>query len=396
MQRSRRVSPSPTILATQRARDLQAAGRDVISLAAGEPDFDTPDHIKAAAIEAVRRGETKYTAVDGTPELKEAIAGKFARDNGLSFSPAQISVAPGGKAIIFNALSATLNPGDEVIIPAPHWPSYPGIALLAGGKPVIVETEAANGFLLTPELLDKAITPKTRWLILNSPSNPTGAMYGAEDLKAIADALRPRPHVMTLSDDIYEKLVYDGGRFATIAGEAPDLTKRVLTMNGASKSFAMTGWRIGFAGGPEWLIAAMADVMSQTTGNPSSISQAAATAALNGGQGFLGGWRATFSRRRDLVVSALNSAPGLSCEAPQGAFYVFASCRGAIGARAPADRVISSDADFVDALLEAQGVALVPGSAFGASPYFRLSFAAADDALEEACRRIRRFCESLT
>ncbi|MEO1013586.1 MAG: pyridoxal phosphate-dependent aminotransferase [Pseudomonadota bacterium] len=391
-----RIAPSPTLAATQKARDLAASGKDIISLAAGEPDFDTPEHIKAAAIEAIKRGETKYTAVDGTPELKAAIAAKFARDNGLSFRAQQISVAPGGKAVIYNAFLATLNPGDEVIVPAPYWASYPDIARLAGGAPVIVPTREEDGFLLTPEVLARTITPRTRWLILNSPANPTGAVYDAEALLAIADVLRTAEHVMTLSDDIYEKLIYDDRQFATLASVAPDLSNRILTMNGASKAYAMTGWRIGYAGGPAPLIKAMAKVMSQTTGNPSSISQAAAAAALNADQAFLDDWRRAFQRRRDATVAMINDAAGLSCATPGGAFYIFASCSGAIGARTPDGREITCDVDFADALLDAEGVAIVAGAAFGASPYIRLSYAASDVALAEACSRIRRFCDRLS
>ncbi|MBB5518423.1 pyridoxal phosphate-dependent aminotransferase [Amphiplicatus metriothermophilus] len=390
-----RVKPSPTLAVTQKARELKAQGVDVISLGAGEPDFDTPDHVKEAAIEAIRRGETKYTAVDGIPELKQAIVRKFRRDNDLEFKTSQISVAPGGKAVIFNALLATLNLGDEVVIPAPYWVSYPDMALLCGAKPVIVETRAEDGFRLSPEALEAAITPRTRWLILNSPSNPTGAAYDARSLKALADALARHPQVMILSDDMYEHIVYDGFRFSTIAQVAPELYDRTLTVNGASKAYAMTGWRIGYAGGPEKLVKAMAKVMSQSTSNPCSISQWATLAALDGPHDFLAERNRAFRERRDMVVSMLNDAPGLSCATPEGAFYVYPSCAGAIGKTAPSGRRIKTDEDFAAALLEAEAVAVVFGAAFGLSPFFRISYAAAKDLLEEACRRIQRFCASL-
>ncbi|MBI1365217.1 MAG: aminotransferase class I/II-fold pyridoxal phosphate-dependent enzyme [Alphaproteobacteria bacterium] len=390
-----RVKPSPTLAVTQKARELKASGAPVISLGAGEPDFDTPDHIKQAAIDAIRRGETKYTAVDGIPELKAAIAAKFKRDNALDYRPNEISVAPGGKAVIFNALTATLNPGDEVIIPAPYWVSYPDMALLAGGDPVIVETRPENGFRLQPEDLERAVTSKTRWLILNSPSNPTGAAYDAAALKALAEVLLRHPHVMILSDDMYEHIIYDGFEFATIAAVEPRLFERTLTVNGASKAYAMTGWRIGYAGGPEKLIKAMAKVMSQSTSNPCSVSQWASVAALNGDHSFLAERNRAFKERRDMVVSMLNEADGISCATPEGAFYVYPSCAGAIGKTAPSGKRIGDDADFADALLEAENVAVVFGAAFGLAPYFRISYAAAKAELEEACRRIQRFCASL-
>lgn len=391
-----RIQPSPTIAISAKARALQAAGRRVIGLAAGEPDFDTPDSIKEAAVRAIRAGWTKYTDPDGTPELKAAICAKFARENGLDYAPAQIHVAPGGKAVIWNALLATLSPGDEVVIPAPYWVSYPDMTLLAGGAPVIAPTEQAQGFRLTPEALERAITPRTRWLILNSPSNPTGAGYAAEHLRALAEVLLRHPHVWVLSDDIYEHLVYDGFAFATIAQVEPRLYDRTLTMNGVSKAYAMTGWRIGYAGGPEPLIRLMSKAISQTTSNPCSISQAAAAEALNGPQDVLPERASAFAARRDLVVSMLNQAAGLACARPQGAFYVYPSLAGLLGRRTPGGAVIDSDEAFAGALLEAQDVAVVHGAAFGASPHFRVSYATSTEVLEDACTRIQRFCASLT
>ena len=390
-----RISPSPTLMMTQRARDLKAKGATVISLAAGEPDFDTPDHIKDAAIAAIRRGETKYTAVDGIPELKAAVAAKFRRDNNLDYSASQISVAPGGKAIIYNAIMASMNEGDEAVIPAPYWVSYPDIVQLAGGKPVIVETTEAEGFRLTPEALDKAITTKTKWLIFNSPSNPTGAAYDRQHLRAVADVLLDHPHVMALTDDIYEHLLYDGRKFSTLAEVEPRLFDRTLTLNGASKAYAMTGWRIGYAGGPEKLVAAMAKIMSQSTTNPCSISQWAAVAALNGDHGFLTERNEAFRARRDRVVAMLNEAQGIRCRTPEGAFYVYPSCAGVIGKTAPSGKKIATDEDFALELLDSESVALVFGQAFGLSPYFRISYAASMAELEEACRRIQRFCGAL-
>lgn len=390
-----RISPSPTLAMTQRARDLKASGKDIIGLSAGEPDFDTPDHVKEAAIAAIKRGETKYTAVDGIAELKKAVAAKFRRDNNLNYSLSQISVAPGGKAVIYNAIMASMNPGDEAIIPAPYWVSYPDIVQLAGGTPIIIKTSETDGFRLRPEALDRAITPKTKWLIFNSPSNPSGAAYDRVSIKAITDVLLKHPHVMVLTDDIYEHILYDGCEFATIAEVEPRLFDRTLTLNGASKSYAMTGWRIGYAGGPEKLIAAMAKIMSQSTTNPCSISQWAAVAALNGDHGFLAERNAAFKVRRDRVVSMLNEAKGLSCRTPEGAFYVYPSCKGVIGKTTPTGKMISNDEDFALALLDAEGVAVVFGAAFGLSPYFRISYAAAMAELEEACRRIQRFCASL-
>jgi len=390
-----RVKPSATLAADAKARELKAQGRDVIGLAAGEPDFDTPDNIKDAAIKAIRDGKTKYTNVDGIPELKEAICAKFARENGLSYKPSQINVSPGGKPVIYNAMVATLNPGDEVIIPAPYWVSYPDMVLLAGGEPKFITTEAP-GFRLDPADLEAAITPRTRWLILNSPSNPTGAAYTRAELRAIADVLMRHPHVWVLTDDMYEHLVFDDFEFTTIAQVEPGLYERTLTMNGVSKAYAMTGWRIGYAGGPEPLINLMRKVMSQTTSNPASISQYAAVEALNGPQGFIKPNQTLFQGRRDLVVSMLNQAKGLSCPCPEGAFYVYPSCEGLIGKTAPSGKVIETDGDFASELLEAEGVAVVMGAAFGLSPFFRISYATSNAVLEEACSRIQRFCTSVS
>lgn len=391
-----RVKPSPTIAVTQKARELKAQGIDVIGLGAGEPDFDTPDNIKAAAIDAIQRGETKYTAVDGIPELKEAIAAKFKRDNGLDYKTSQITVAPGGKPIIYNAMVATLNPGDEVIIPRPYWVSYPDMVVLAGGVPVFVDTTLENNFRVQPEDLEAAITDRTKWFIFNSPSNPTGAAYSHTQLKTLTDVLVKHSHVWTLTDDMYEHLVYDDFKFATPAEVEPKLYDRTLTMNGASKAYAMTGWRIGYAGGPEALIKAMGKVISQTTSNPTSISQWATVEALNGPQDFLKERAEVFKGRRDLVVSMLNQASGLSCPTPEGAFYVYPCCEGCIGKKTPGGKTIESDADFAEALLEDEAVAVVHGEAFGLSPFFRVSYATSTEALEEACTRIQRFCASLT
>ncbi|AMW34761.1 pyridoxal phosphate-dependent aminotransferase [Haematospirillum jordaniae] len=389
------IKPSPTIAVTQKAADLKAAGRDVIGLGAGEPDFDTPDHVKAAAKAAMDRGETKYTPVAGTLVLRKAIVEKFHRENGLTYTPDQITVGCGGKQVIYNAIMATVDTGDEVIIPAPYWVSYPDITLLAGGTPVFVACGEADGFKLTPAALEKAITPKTKWLILNSPSNPTGAAYSADDLRALADVLLKHPHVWVMTDDMYEHLVYDGFRFATIAQVEPKLVDRTLTMNGVSKSFAMTGWRVGYAGGPLPLIKAINMVQSQSSTHTSSISQAAAAAALSQPMDFFPAWREAFRARRDLVVRMLNAAKGLTCLTPEGAFYVYPSCAGIIGKKAPSGRTISSDSDFVTELLEAEGVAAVQGEAFGLSPYFRISYATSEQVLTEACTRIQRFCASL-
>ena len=390
-----RIKPSPTIAVTTKARELQAAGRDVIGLGAGEPDFDTPDNIKEAANRAIASGETKYTAVDGTPALKKAICAKFARENGLTYTPDQITVGNGGKQVLFNALLATLNPGDEVIIPAPYWVSYPDMVLLAEGTPVAVEGPADKGFKLQPADLEKAITPKTKWLILNSPSNPTGAAYSWDEMKALTDVLVRHPHVWIMSDDMYEHLLYDGLSFATPAQVEPKLYDRTLTVNGVSKAYAMTGWRIGYAGGPKELIKAIAMMQSQSTSNPSSISQAAAVEALNGTQEFLKPRADAFRERRDLVVSMLNQSKGIHCHKPEGAFYVYPSCAGTIGKKTPEGKVIETDEDFVTYLLEAEGVAVVQGSAFGLAPFFRISYATSTEALEEACRRIQRACANL-
>jgi aspartate aminotransferase len=391
-----RIQPSATIAATQKARDLKAQGRDVIGLGAGEPDFDTPDNIKEAAIEAIRRGETKYTAVDGIPELKQAICDKFKRENGLTYEPAQAFVAPGGKPILFNAMIATLNPGDEVIIPAPYWVSYPDIVALAGGTPVSVATTIENNFKLTPADLEAAITPKTKWFIFNSPSNPSGAAYSHDELKALTDVLVKHEQVWILTDDMYEHLVYDDFKFATPAQVEPKLYDRTLTMNGVSKAYSMTGWRIGYCAGPVELIKAMTKVQSQSTSNPTSISQWAAVEALNGTQDFIPERAAVFKERRDLVVSMLNQATGLKCPTPEGAFYVYPSCEGLIGKKTPEGKVIENDEDFAIALIEAEGVSVVHGAAFGLSPFFRISYATSTEALTEACERIQRFCASLT
>ena len=390
-----RVKPSATLAVTARARELKREGRDVIGLGAGEPDFDTPDNIKAAAIEAIHRGETKYTDADGMPELKAAIVAKFARENGLTYAANQIHVASGGKPVIFNAFVATLNPGDEVIVPAPYWVSYPDMVLLAGGEPVTVIGEEADGFKLRPEVLDAAITPKTKWLILNSPSNPTGAAYTRAELEALAVVLRKHPQVWILTDDMYEHLVYGGFDYVTIAQAAPDLYDRTLTCNGVSKAYAMTGWRIGYAGGPKPLIDLMRKVASQTTSNPSSISQWAAVEALNGPQDFLAERAGAFERRRDLVVSMLNQAAGVRCPTPEGAFYVYPSIEDLIGKTTETGVVITDDEVFTAELLNAEGVAVVQGAAFGLSPYFRISYATSEAVLEEGCRRIQTFCASL-
>lgn len=390
-----RVAPSATLAATAKARELKRQGRNIISLGAGEPDFDTPENIKAAAIAAIQRGETKYTDVDGLPELKAAIVAKFARENGLSYTTAQIHVAPGGKPVIYNAFVATLSPGDEVIVPAPYWVSYPDMVLLASGDPVFVTGEEADGFKLRPEVLEAAITSRTKWLILNSPSNPTGAAYTRAELVALAEVLRRHPHVWILTDDMYEHLTYGGFEYTTIAQVAPDLYDRTLTVNGVSKAYAMTGWRIGYAGGPKPLIDLMRKVASQTTSNPASISQWAAVEALNGPQDFLPERCAAFERRRDLVVSMLNQASGIRCPTPEGAFYVYPSIEGLIGRTAQDGTVIDNDETFATALLEAEGVSVVHGAAFGLSPYFRISYATSEDVLEDACARIQRFAASL-
>ena len=390
-----RIKPSPTIAATTRARELKAAGRDVIGLGAGEPDFDTPDHVKDAAIKAIKDGQTKYTAVDGTPELKAAIAAKFKRDHGLTYAPAQISVGAGGKQVLYNALMATLNPGDEVVIPAPYWVSYPDMVLLAGGEPVIAMTGEQRGFKLRPEDLEAAMTKRTKWVILNSPSNPTGAAYSRDQLKTVCEVLARHPQVWVMSDDIYEKVIYGNFVFSTPAEVEPALYERTLTVNGVSKAYAMTGWRIGYAGGPRPLIEAMAMIQSQSTSNPTSIAQAAAVAALNGDHAFLAPRNAAFQRRRDRVVAMLNQAPGLRCLTPEGAFYVYPSCAGTIGRKTPDGKTIRTSEDFATYLLEAVGVAVVHGTAFGLDPYFRISYATSDALLKAACERIQNACAAL-
>jgi aspartate aminotransferase len=390
-----RVKPSATIAVTDKARALKAAGRNVIGLGAGEPDFDTPANIKLAAIHAIEAGKTKYTDVGGIPELKEAIIGKFSRENGLTYKPNQIIVGTGGKQVLYNALMATINPGDEVIIPAPYWVSYPEMVALAGGEPVAVVCPASTGFKLRPEDLEKAITPKTKWVILCSPSNPTGSAYTRSELKALTDVLVKHPHVWVMTDDMYEHLVYDDFVFTTAAQVEPSLYDRTLTVNGVSKAYCMTGWRIGYAGGPAQLIKAMATIQSQSTSNPSSIAQWASVEALNGPQDFIAANNKVFKERRDLVVSMLNQASGIECPRPEGAFYVYPSCAGTIGKTAPTGKVIDNDETFVTELLESEGVAVVQGSAFGLGPAFRISYATKTSDLEDACKRIQRFCGNL-
>ncbi|HPA37634.1 MAG TPA: pyridoxal phosphate-dependent aminotransferase [Phenylobacterium sp.] len=390
-----RVKPSATLAADAKARELKAQGRNVISLAAGEPDFDTPENVKEAAIKAIRDGKTKYTNVDGIPELKEAIVAKFQRENGLTYKTSQVNVSPGGKPVIWNAMIATLSPGDEVIIPTPYWVSYWDIVLLAGGAPVAVATTADTGFKLQAADLEAAITPKTKWVFLNSPSNPSGAAYTRAELKAIADVLLRHPHVMILTDDMYEHLVFGDFEFTTIAQVEPALYDRTLTMNGVSKAYAMTGWRIGYAAGPEPLIKLMAKVMSQTTSNPCSISQWAAVEALNGTQEFIKPNAKLFEGRRDLVVSMLNQAQGIHCPTPEGAFYVYPSVEKLLGKTSPSGKVIQNDQDFAVELLEQEGVSVVFGAAFGLSPFFRISYATSNAVLEDACGRIQRFCANL-
>lgn len=390
-----RVKPSATIAVTNKARELKAAGKDVIGLGAGEPDFDTPQHIKDAAKAAIDAGLTKYTAVDGIPELKQAICEKFARENGLTYAPSQITVSTGGKQVLYNALMATMNPGDEVLIPAPYWVSYPDMVLLAGGEPVAIDAGIETNFKITPAQLEAAITPKTKWFIFNSPSNPSGAGYTKDELKALTDVLMRHPQVWVMTDDMYEHIAYPPFEFATPAQVEPGLYDRTLTCNGVSKAYAMTGWRIGYAGGPEALIKAMGKIQSQSTSNPSSISQYAALAALTGPQDYIAESRVAFQRRRDLVVSMLNQAAGIQCPTPEGAFYVYPSVAGCIGKTAPSGKVIETDEDFANELLEQEGVAVVFGAAFGASPCFRVSYATSDEQLTEACERIQRFCGSL-
>ena len=389
-----KIKPSPTIAVTQKARELKAAGKDVIGLGAGEPDFDTPDNIKEAAIKAIRDGDTKYTAVDGTPVLKKAIVNKFKRENNLDYDLDQITVGAGGKHVIYNAMMATLNEGDEVIVPAPYWVSYPDMVLLAGGTPIILECDEKQGFKLSPSELDKAITPKTKWIILNSPSNPTGACYSESDILELSKILIKHSHVYILSDDIYEHVVYEGFKFFTIA-QIKELKDRVLTMNGVSKAYSMTGWRIGYAAGPKDIIKAIAKIQSQSTTNPSSISQAAAVEALNGKQDFIKERAKSFQERRDFVVSSLNQIEGIECLNPDGAFYVFPSCKALIGKKDPNGNVINNDTDFVKSLLEHSGIAVVQGSAFGLEGFFRISYATSMENLKKALEKIKNFCKEL-
>ena len=390
----KRIKPSPTLAVTQKARELKAAGKDVISLGAGEPDFDTPDNIKQAAIKAINDGDTKYTAVDGTPVLKHAIIKKFKRENNLEYQADQVTVGAGGKHVIYNAMVATLNEGDEVVIPAPYWVSYPDIVLLAGGTPVILECNEKQGFKINPSELEKSITKKTKWIILNSPSNPTGACYSEDDIKEIAKVLIKHPHVYILSDDIYEHVTYEGFKFFTIA-QIAELKERVLTMNGVSKAYSMTGWRIGYAAGPKEIIKAIAKIQSQSTTNPSSISQAAAVEALNGTQDFIKKRATSFQERRDFVVKALNAIDGIECLNPDGAFYVFPSCKGLIGKKDSNEKKIKTDTDFVQSLLENSGVAVVQGSAFGLEGFFRISYATSMGNLKKALEKISTFCKNL-
>ncbi|MEQ1686990.1 MAG: pyridoxal phosphate-dependent aminotransferase [Sphingopyxis sp.] len=390
-----RIQPSATLAMTQRVGELKRAGVDIIGLSAGEPDFDTPDFVKEAAIAAIRAGQTKYTDVGGTPELRSAVAAKFKRENGLDYTLNQVIVGVGGKHVLFNALAATIDALDEVIIPAPYWVSYPDIVAYAGGTPVFIAAGAAQGYKITPAQLDAAISPRTRWLILNSPSNPTGAAYSAAELTALGEVLRRHPQVMILTDDMYEHVWYADTLFATIAQVCGDLYDRVLTVNGCSKAYAMTGWRIGYAGGPAWLVGAMAKLQSQSTSNPCSIAQAAATAALNGPQDFLDERNAAFRARRDMVVAMLSDAPGLHCPTPEGAFYVYPDASGCIGKRTPDGAVIDSDAALIDYFITSARVAAVPGHAFGLSPAFRISYATSTDLLKEACRRIQMACADL-
>ncbi|OAN77753.1 aspartate aminotransferase [Sulfitobacter sp. EhC04] len=387
-----RVKPSPTIAVTTKAAELKAAGRDIIGLGAGEPDFDTPQNIKDAAVAAIASGKTKYTPVDGIPELKQAICEKFKRDNGLDYKPSQVSVGTGGKQILYNALMATMNPGEEVVIPAPYWVSYPDMVLLAGGEPVIAPATLEDDFKLTPAALEAAITPKTKWFIFNSPSNPTGAGYSRDELKGLTDVLLRHPHVWVMSDDMYEHLAYDGFEFCTPAQVEPALYDRTLTVNGVSKAYAMTGWRIGYAAGPEKLIGAMRKIQSQSTSNPCTISQWAAVEALNGTQDYIAPNNEMFVRRRNLVVSMLNAIDGVTCPVPEGAFYVYPSIAGLIGKTSAGGARIENDEAFATALLEETGVAVVFGAAFGLSPNFRVSYATSDAALKEACGRIQTFC----
>lgn len=393
--RLKRIKPSATLAVTAKAAELKAAGKDIIGLGAGEPDFDTPEFVRNAGCAAINGGQTKYTNVDGTPALKDAIIAKFKRDNNLTYARDQVIVGTGGKQVLYNAFMATLDAGDEVIIPAPYWVSYPDMVMLAEGTPVFVECTQKYNFKMQPDQLEKAITPKTKWVILNSPSNPTGAGYTRAEMKALTDVLMKHPHVWVMTDDMYEHLVFDDFKFCTPAEIEPGLYDRTLTVNGVSKAYSMTGWRIGYAGGPKELIKAMAGVQGHSTSNPSSISQAAAVAALNGDQSFLKEWVKSFQGRRDLVVKMLNEADGIVCPKPEGAFYVYPSCAGCIGKRTPDGKIIETDSDFVTYLLESEGVATVQGVAFGLSPHFRISYATSEKALEEACRRIQKACAAL-
>jgi len=391
----KRIKPSPTIAVTQKARELKASGKDIIGLGAGEPDFDTPDNIKQAAIKAIKDGDTKYTVVDGTPALKDAIIKKFKRENNLEYQVDQITVGAGGKHVIYNVMMATLNEGDEVVVPAPYWVSYPDIVLLAGGKPVILECNEKQGFKINPPELEKTITKKTKWIILNSPSNPTGACYSEKDIREIAKVLEKYPHVYILSDDIYEHVTYEGFKFFTIA-QIEGLKDRVLTMNGVSKAYSMTGWRIGYAAGPKEIIKAIAKIQSQSTTNPSSISQAAAVEALNGTQDFIKERATSFQERRDFVVKALNEIDGIECLNPEGAFYVFPSCKGLIGKKDSDGKELNNDTDFVQSLLENSGVAVVQGSAFGLEGFFRISYATSMENLKKALEKISSYCKKLS
>ena len=394
--RLNRIQPSPTIAMSIKARELKAEGKDIIELAAGEPDFPTPSHIIEAAEEAMSRGETKYTDPDGTPALKQAVCDKFKRDNNLEYVTSQVTIGTGGKQVLYNALMATLNEGDEVIIPAPYWVSYPDMVLLAEGTPKIVECPLDKNFILQPEDLERAITPKTKWIILNSPSNPTGSGYTWDDMKKITDVLIRHPKIWVMTDDMYEHLVYNDFKFCTPAEVEPELYSRTLTVNGMSKAFCMTGWRIGYAAGPENLITAIRKIQSQSTSNPSSISQAASVAALNGPMDFLAKNNEVFKQRRDLVCSMLNQASGITCPTPDGAFYVYPSCAGLIGKKTPDGKVLKSDEDVVTYFLETEGIAAVHGAAFGLSPHFRISYATSTEALEDACQRIQRACTALS
>lgn len=392
----KKIKPSPTLAVTAKAKELKAAGKDVIGLGSGEPDFDTPDHIKKGAIQAMERGETKYTAVDGTPELKKAIVDKFKNENGLDYEVQNISVGTGGKQVLYNALIATLNPGDEVIIPAPYWVSYPDIVALGGGTPVIVECGEETSFKLTAVALEAAITEKTKWLVFNSPSNPTGETYSEEEIAALVEVLKKHPQIYVLSDDIYEHVVYDGFKFKAFAAVAPELKDRILTLNGVSKAYSMTGWRIGYAAGPVELIKAMAKIQSQSTSNPSSISQAAAVTALTAGNDFMADMLIAFKRRRDMVVEGLNKIEGITCRKPSGAFYVFPSCKRLFGKKTPSGKVINDDNDFASYLLEEHLVAIVQGTAFGAPGFFRISYATSDEALQKALERIEKAVAELS